>query len=66
MDLLGLTPVLLHEPAPPTLVFFLSSESKTGSVRGVDTSGRREDLGNGYRKVNMVGILCTHVMKMER
>jgi hypothetical protein len=38
-------------------------EGKTGSVWGVGTREREEDVGKGYRRVNMVQILCTHVCK---
>jgi hypothetical protein len=34
--------------------------------RGVDTSGRREEVGKGCKKVNMVQILCTHEDKQKK
>jgi hypothetical protein len=34
-------------------------------LSGVGTSRRGEDIRKGYRRVNMVGILCTHVQKWK-
>jgi hypothetical protein len=35
-------------------------------VRGVETSGRREKVGKGCKRVNMVKILCTHECKWKK
>jgi hypothetical protein len=49
------------------MAFFFSfyksgeQEGRTGPLWGVGTSGRREDVGKGCRRVNMMQILCTHV-----
>jgi hypothetical protein len=47
--------------------FFFSKsreqEDKTGPVWEVGTSGRGEDIRKGCRRVNMVGIFCTHGCK---
>jgi hypothetical protein len=32
---------------------------------GVGTSGREEEVKKGYRRVNMVRILCTHLYKLK-
>jgi hypothetical protein len=42
-------------------------ESRTGLAwgGGVGTSGRREEVGKGCRRMNMVQILCTHVCKWK-
>jgi hypothetical protein len=37
-------------------------EGRTGSVWGIDTCGRGEDVEKGYERVYMIQILCTHVM----
>jgi hypothetical protein len=51
------------------VIFFFyikgEQEGRTGPVWGVGTSGRREDVGRGCRRVNMVEILCTHVCKWK-
>jgi hypothetical protein len=39
--------------------------ARTYLVWGVGTSGKREKVGKGCRKVNMVQILCTHVCKWK-
>jgi hypothetical protein len=38
-------------------------EDGTGMPGGIGTSERWEEVGKGYRRVNMVKILCTHVYK---
>jgi hypothetical protein len=43
------------------LQYCKSLEGKSGHVWGVGTSGRREDIRKGFRRVNMMKILCTHV-----
>jgi hypothetical protein len=35
------------------------------SCLGVGTSGRGEDIRKGFRRVNMVEILCPHVWKWK-
>jgi hypothetical protein len=39
--------------------------SKTGPLRGMSTSGRREDMKKGGWRENMVEMLCTHVCKWK-
>jgi hypothetical protein len=36
-------------------------EGRIGPVWGVGTSGSVEDIRKGYRGVNIVEILCTHI-----
>jgi hypothetical protein len=47
----------------------ICSKTKNRKVKqdlsGVGTSRRGEDIRKGYRRVNMVGILCTHVQKWK-
>jgi hypothetical protein len=43
----------------------LPGEGEVVPVWGGGTSGRREEVGKGYRRVNMVQILCIHVCKWE-
>jgi hypothetical protein len=40
-------------------------EGKTVSIWGFGTSGRGEDIRKGYRRVNVVEILCTHIHKWK-
>jgi hypothetical protein len=40
-------------------------EGRTGPAWGVGTSGRREEVGKGCGRVNMVQILCTHGCKWK-
>jgi hypothetical protein len=51
--------------------FFFKNGEKEGKKIlwggwGVDTSGRREDVGKGHRMVNMVEILCIGVCKWKK
>jgi hypothetical protein len=32
---------------------------------GVGTNGNGEEMGKGYRRVNLVQIMCTHVYKQN-
>jgi hypothetical protein len=55
-----------------TKMSFLFTKQKTGEQnrsclgkRESVTSGNREDVGKGCRRVNMVQILCTHVCKWK-
>jgi hypothetical protein len=36
-----------------------------GEGKGVGTGGRREEVGQEYRRVRMVQILCTHACKWK-
>jgi hypothetical protein len=52
--------------------FFFLSFAKLKNKRveevlpeGVDTSGRGEEVGKGYKKVNTMQILCAHVCKLK-
>jgi hypothetical protein len=51
------------------VIFFFHKNREQEDSRvlsgGVVTSGREEDVGRGYRRVNMVQILCTHVCKLK-
>jgi hypothetical protein len=40
-------------------------EGRIGPVWGLATNGRGENVGKGYRRVNMVQILCTHICKWK-
>jgi hypothetical protein len=41
-------------------------EGITGPTWGVGTSEKREDAGKGFRRVNMMPILCTHICKWKK
>jgi hypothetical protein len=49
--------------------FFLSKngeqEGKIGPVRVVGINGRGEDIREGYMRVNMLHIVCTHICKWK-
>jgi hypothetical protein len=38
---------------------------KPGPVWGAGASGKGEDVGKGYRRVNVVEMLCIHVWKWK-
>jgi hypothetical protein len=40
-------------------------EDRTGPVWGAGSSGKREDVGRGCKKENMVQILCPHICKWK-
>jgi hypothetical protein len=46
-------------------LFFILQNRRTGPVWGVGTSGSGEAVGKGYRRVNIVQILCTHIYKCK-
>jgi hypothetical protein len=50
------------------MLFFYKNreqEGKTGPVWGVGIGGRKNGVGKGHRRVNMVQILYAHVCKLK-
>jgi hypothetical protein len=46
--------------------FFSKMENrKAKQILGVSISGKGEDIRRGYRRVNVVEMLCTHVCKWK-
>jgi hypothetical protein len=43
----------------------VKQEERTSSVWGVGTRGIGEDVEKGYRRVNIIQILCTYVYKWK-
>jgi hypothetical protein len=51
---------------PFFLVFFKNRTGRQNSSSvGFGSRGRRKDIRKGYRRVNIVEILCTHVCKWK-
>jgi hypothetical protein len=51
----------------PFFFFYKIGEqvTRTAPVLRVGTSGLEENVGKGYRRVNMVQKMCTHVCKWK-
>jgi hypothetical protein len=60
--------IYLKQTKISCLFFFYKNgeqESRTSTARGVDTSGRGQEVGKGHGRVNVVQIVCTHVCKWK-
>jgi hypothetical protein len=59
----------LKQTKVPFFAFYKNKEQEGRTHRScqrVGASGRGKEVGRGYRRVNMVPILCTHVCKWKK